>query len=1147
MPSMKGLRSTRLKPLPFGVVQHPKDATLGFGTGHQLRRGNPIVVEAGVGISSFVFHRILSRVVVAAALFVLGAGFVSPISAAVEFPTLVLSSNLQARVYARSNVVGNVVAMCFDRQGRLLTVDANRRLTGTWGVTMSRWWSMEDYAGKTLKDREGMYARWAHIVPPAKLTRDADPLRRVEDADGDGIPDKATELRRYNDPLDGNAAGVAVRDGSIYVANAPRLYRIGPDGKQEELVEGLGVRVGVYGHDLHGLAWGPDGRLYFSLGDRGFDVVSKEGKRFTAPTRGAVFRCFPDGTGLELFHVGLRNPQDLEFNELGDLFTVDNDMGGVDRSRVVHVVEGGDSGWDASYQLTRNFREETKRKDHTEPPWFTENLWKTRHEGQPAWLHPPVAYLTQGPSGMEFDPGWGLPEEYRNHFFVCDFKGSSPRSGILGFRLETRGAGYGMARTNRFAWGIAPTDIEFGWDGRMYASDWISGWGGNGERRIVTFESKADRSPGTAREVQTLVEADHARLKLPALVRRLGHLDRRVRRLAQDELARRGAAGEVTFRDLLGGGGFLVPRKHALWGLWQIGLRSKLSTGTTDVLGRILADDHPEMRAQAARVIGDLRLQGMASKLMARLKDSSARVRYFAAMGLGKLKAQESSSGLVVLLRSNAGDDVTLQHAGAFALSRVSDSRGLLRLSKDPSASVRLGALLALRHQRSSAISGFLADMETTIANEAIRAIHDLPIKACWAEPLLGGRAFLASRGTKAFPVKQRLLNIQFRQGRAENAKWLAACSLDEELELKVRLEALRCLEKWARPSPFDRVTWHHRPVSEERNLDIGDAIASAVSRHLATNADAKLSEVAARLAVAYDLLSAEQVRELAGRESLSEAARLEFIGKLKAGGRDHESLLQLLKVPSQRLRLAAAARLLSAKNAGAEAMMRLLLTSKRGDIRRDTIRTVAGFDSAFAGSFVSNGVHQARDEAVKATDLDWLEAGLASPDSNVVKMSKAWLQNLKSSTNRLAEFQLTVVGGDSANGKRLFAEHAVQCVRCHVVKGFGGDAGPELTRISRTLKADQIVEALIDPSARIAEGFGTIEFELTDGESVAGFVQSENPDEVRLALMDGRRINLKKNLIRSRSKPVSAMPSMREALTRREIRDLVAYLSSLR
>ena len=54
---------------------------------------------------------------------------------------------------------------------------------------------------------------------------------------------------------------------------------------------------------------------------------------------------------------------------------------------------------------------------------------------------------------------------------------------------------------------------------------------------------------------------------------------------------------------------------------------------------------------------------------------------------------------------------------------------------------------------------------------------------------------------------------------------------------------------------------------------------------------------------------------------------------------------------------------------------MRLLLTSKRSDIRRDTIRTVAGFDSAFAGIFVSNGVHQARDEAVMSTDLDCLEA----------------------------------------------------------------------------------------------------------------------------------------------------------------------------
>jgi len=1016
---------------------------------------------------------------------------------------------------------------------------------------MSRWWSMEDYAGKSLKDREEMYARWAHIVPPAKLTRNADPLRQIVDGVGDGVADSSSVLREYNGPLDGNAAGVATLAGSTYVANAPRLYRIHPNGKQEVLFEGLGVRVGVYGHDLHGLAWGPDGRLYFSLGDRGFNVVSKEGERFAAPTRGAVFRCFPDGSRLELFHVGLRNPQDLEFNEFGDLFTVDNDMGGVDRSRVVHVVEGGDSGWDASYQLTRNFREETQRKDHTEPPWFTEGLWKRRHEGQPAWLHPPVAYLTHGPSGMEFDPGWGLPKEFRNHFFVCDFKGSSPRSGIVGFRLDPKGAGYEMVSTNRFAWGIAPTDIEFGWDGRMYASDWISGWGGNGERRVVTFESEADRSPGMVKQVEAIVRSDFTGQSNKLLVRRLGHRDRRVRRLAQFELARRGSAGETVLLKSLAESDSAIVRRHAIWGLWQLGLKTSLAKSTVRTLGGALADPNAEIRAQAARVIGDLRLREHVDTLVDRLKDPAARVRYFAAIAVGKLGEREARTALADLLRTNADDDLTVRHSVVYALSRVAGADELRKLGGDPSRSVRLGTLLALREQGGAEVRHFLRDAEDQIVHGAIRAIHDLPISDCWDDPMLRNSEFLKKQGESAFPIQQRLLNIQFRSGKSRNAAWLAECAIDDSQSEAVRLEALRCLEKWREPSPFDRVTWHHRPVDGDRDNDIGPTIGNTVRHYLfpgsQSPSDTKLTEVAARLAVAYDTLKPDELRMLAQDASLSEIARLSFIGRLEKKTPGAQVLRSLLADASETIQLAAAKRLLTEGDSPAEGVIRRLWKSKKVRTRQAAIKAVSDISTQFAVRLLSDSLDQARDKSNGATDLDLLEVGLKSGNTELAQKARHWLKGLRGSTNRLAEFQLTLVGGDPAQGKRLFAEHAVQCVRCHIIKGFGGDAGPELTKIGRLLKPDQLVEALIEPSVRIAEGFGTFEFELDDGESIAGFVQSEDDRAVQLAMMDGRRIEIEKKRIRNRSKPASAMPSMREALTRREIRDLVAYLAGLK
>lgn len=1064
------------------------------------------------------------------------------IVAADDFPGLKLAEGFQATVVAKPKQSGNAVAICFDSQGRLYSVEANRRLTGTWGVTMSRWWSMEDYAGKTLAHRQAMYDRWSHIVPTAKLTRDADVLRRFIDTDGDGVFDQSKVLREYRAALEGNAAGIIARNGELYVANAPSIWRFGANG-EKELFRGLGVRVGVYGHDVHGLVWGPGGRLYFSVGDRGFDVAGREGKRFSAPTRGGVFRCFPDGSGLELIHVGLRNPQDLAFNEQGDLFTVDNDMGGVDKSRVVHVVEGGDSGWDASYQLTRNFREETRRHDHTEPPWFMENLWQTNHPGQPQWLHPPVAYLTHGPSGMEFDPGWGSPDQYRNSFFVCDFRGASSRSGIYSFHLAPEGAGYRMIRTNTFAWGILPADIEFGWDGRMYLADWIGGWGGSGRRRIVRLQTDDGWSAGDAAEVTRIMREGFSQCPLRELIQMLEHQDRRVRQFAQFEMAERGGAQiEDAFFALLRGG-----KLNGVWGLWQQGLAGKLSQESELRLANGLDHKEEAIRAQVARVLGDLRIGEAEQNLIKRLADPVSRVRYFAAEALGKLKSKQAVPALLNQIRNLVGNDRTERHAVVVALSRILPSPELAKLARESSTDVRMSVVLALRRQAAPELRLFLRDPDPGIVHETVRAIHDLPIPEALNEFANPDGSRLFAEGSTPFPIIHRILNANFRLGTRRHASRLATIASNTELSSAIRLEALKCLEKWNDPSPFDRVTWHHRPVENERETDIGPVIADTVRQYLfgsREKSEVKLLQVAGRLAVKHDLIDAAAMKKLVRDITLDETTRIKFLERLihDAGDRPEQLCRPFLKDESVNLRLTAALPLLNRSDKSAEALITATWKSKSVAIRQSAIRTVAKATSPFASRFLADRVGKNA-----PTALDALEAGLGSADASLREAANNWLNTLRAATNRLGEFALTLTGGDKSTGKRIFATHAIQCVRCHQIKGFGGDAGPDLSKIGRTLKPDQLVEALIDPSARIAEGFGTFEFELKDGESIAGFVRSENDQAVVLALIDGREVSLAKKDIAARSSPKSSMPGMREVLTRSEIRDLVAYLGSLR
>ena len=100
----------------------------------------------------------------------------------------------------------------------------------------------------------------------------------------------------------GTGAGVLSYRDKVYYTCIPDLFLLqdtnkdGVADKRESLYTGFGVHFAFRGHDMHGLIVGHDGRLYFSIGDRGYNV-SKKIKNLES---GAVFRCELDGSNLEV-------------------------------------------------------------------------------------------------------------------------------------------------------------------------------------------------------------------------------------------------------------------------------------------------------------------------------------------------------------------------------------------------------------------------------------------------------------------------------------------------------------------------------------------------------------------------------------------------------------------------------------------------------------------------------------------------------------------------------------------------------------------------------------------------------------------------------------------------------------------------------
>src|SRR5688500_103252 len=197
-----------------------------------------------------------------------GFNYVAPASdeAAEAIGQVRVPQGFKVELFAAEPRLANPVAFCIDEQNRFHVVETFRRKVAVIDVRNVMHWLDTDLASRTVAARNEMVKKFMQPPDLAQMTGPSEQLRLIEDRDGDGVADfDSVFSTKHNRMEDGIAAGVLARNGDVYFANIPSLWRLrdtdgdGTEDVRDELHYGYGVRYAFVGHDLHGLRFGPDG------------------------------------------------------------------------------------------------------------------------------------------------------------------------------------------------------------------------------------------------------------------------------------------------------------------------------------------------------------------------------------------------------------------------------------------------------------------------------------------------------------------------------------------------------------------------------------------------------------------------------------------------------------------------------------------------------------------------------------------------------------------------------------------------------------------------------------------------------------------------------------------------------------------------
>lgn len=483
------------------------------------------------------------------------------------------------------------------------------------------------------------------LMGKGPLRAEGDRVVILADSNGDGSADTATTF--YQSPALMSPIGIAVaphpsgKGRKVFLCQSPDILLL-EDKDGDDKADGPPVKLltgfrGIdHDHGVHGISIGPDGRLYFTVGDAGVsDLKSSDGKgpSFTSNAAtiraGTVWRCDLDGKNLELIAHNFRNNYMAAIDSFGNVFLSDNDDDGNQQTRICFVMPGGNYGY--------------------HPRGAGQTHW---HEEQPGIVPKVLRTYFGSPTGMCFYEGDLLPEKYRGQMLHTD---AGPRH-VRAYSASPKGAGFEVGRedivTSTDNW-FRPSDVRVAPDGSVFIADWYDpGVGGHGMGDTTRGRIFRLAPPGFKRPVPGPTKATSPDEAVKALASPC--LSTRAMALAWFFSRPAPEAAKVA-RPLATGSGPDWLKARARWVLAATG-----NLGPNDLTQL----DKPALAAQAARIIRDYPgATGLASRLPA--GDAGATRELL--VGLRDADSKKAGDAILRAAASWDGVDVFLSKAMAIA------------------------------------------------------------------------------------------------------------------------------------------------------------------------------------------------------------------------------------------------------------------------------------------------------------------------------------------------------------------------------------------------------------------------------------------------------------------------------------------------